>query len=653
MRLAKMGLLFAFSLIFSFGCGITTSATAGLSANPASLNFGAVSVNTAGTATVTLTNTGRQRITILQAVASLPEFVLAGPSLPASLSAGSSATFQVTFRPDSAKTFSGNLSFSLDRTSGGMKTIAVTGTGIASSSSPTPTSPGVALNPTSASFAVNVGSSQSQQVTVTSTGTATLNITQASVNGTGFSISGLALPLSLPPGQSSSFKVTFSPTAGGSDPGSVMLANNTASSPSEVALSGIATQPTSTSVTGVTLSPTNPSVQTGQTIQFTDTVQGTTSNTSVTWTASAGSITSSGLFTAPSTAGTVTVTATSTADSSKSASTNVTVTAPPTAPPTSAAPAPWFTMMSEMYGDAGATAQQRMSQGLLNGATFHPVLTASESQFLTGNTPPPAFAYFAIPAEANVSSCYSSSLDSNASTLLANYTLQLGSKVWRLGMPEFDQGGGCWATGRPSMAGLSDSQAYSTWTSFYLNTKQLSPYLSQTAQQRGYKWMTVSSFAFSTPYAFDMGADAALLERNEDEVSGITPGLAIIRGAAAQHGGKDWGIDLSTWRYWNNGPTVYSNGRLVTGWSTATFKRNMYITYMGGANILHNESADYTGGAVSGSVLNPLGQTVQAFYNFAITRHPNRGTPFIPMALMQEHYSGLEPKFGEWMQGNG
>jgi len=313
---------------------------------------------------------------------------------------------------------------------------------------------------------------------------------------------------------------------------------------------------------------------------------------------------------------------------------------------------PWFTMMSEMYGDAGATAQQRMGQGLLTGATFHPVLSAGESQFLTSNTPAPAFAYFAIPATANVSSCYPSSTDSNAATLLTSYTQQLGSKVWVLGMPEFDQGRGCWATGRPSMAGLSDSQAYSTWTGFYLNTKQLGPYLKQTAQQRGYKWMTVSSFAFSTPYAFDMGADAALLERNEDEVSGITPGLAILRGAAFQHGGKDWGIDFSTWRYWNNGATVYSNGRLVTGWSTATFKRNMYIAYMGGANIVHNEAADYTTGAVSGHSLNPLGETVQDFHNFAIARHPNRGTPFVPLALMQDHYSGLEPKFGEWMQGN-
>jgi hypothetical protein len=306
-------------------------------------------------------------------------------------------------------------------------------------------------------------------------------------------------------------------------------------------------------------------------------------------------------------------------------------------------------MMSELYGDAGATAQQRISQGLLNGATFHPVLTSSEQQFVVGNHAP--FAYFAVPAEANVQSCYPSSVDSSAGALLTSMTQQLGGQVWRLGMPEFDQGGGCWAAGRPSLSGMSDAQAYSTWMSFYLDTKQLRPYLSQTAQQRGYKWMSACSFAFSTQYAFDMGADAVLLERNEDEMSGITPGLAMIRGAAQQHGGKEWGIDFSTWRYWSNGPTVYSSGKLVTGWSTATFKRNMYISYMGGANLIHNEAADYTTGAASGSSLNPLGQTVQQFYDFAVTRHPNRGTPYVPMAVMQDHDSGLEPKFGEWMQG--
>jgi hypothetical protein len=73
---------------------------------------------------------------------------------------------------------------------------------------------------------------------------------------------------------------------------------------------------------------------------------------------------------------------------------------------------------------------------------------------------------------------------------------------------------------------------------------------------------------------------------------------------------------------------------------------------MGGANVVHDEAADYTAGAASGASLNPLGQTVQAFYDFAVRRHPNRGTPFVPMAVMEAHESGLEPKYGEWMQGN-
>lgn len=307
--------------------------------------------------------------------------------------------------------------------------------------------------------------------------------------------------------------------------------------------------------------------------------------------------------------------------------------------------------MEEMYGDAGSYAQSQMGQGLLNGATFHTPFTSGEQSFVVNNRAP--FAYFAIPDSAGVGSCYpSASDDANAGNILSSLT-QSGLNVWRLGMPEFDQGGGCWANGRPSMGGLSDAQAYSTWINYYLNTKGLSSYLSQSAAQRGYKWMSVSSYVFSVQYAFDLGVDAALLERNEDEMSGMTPGLAMIRGAAKQHGGKDWGIDFSTWRYWDNNATTYSSGKMVSGWSTSTFKRHYYMAYMGGANIIHNEAVDYYAGAASGSSLNPLGQTVQQFYGFAVTRHPNRGTPYVPAALMEEHTSGFEPKFGEWMQVNG
>ncbi len=76
----------------------------------------------------------------------------------------------------------------------------------------------------------------------------------------------------------------------------------------------------------VNVSPASATLSSNQTQQFTATVSGT-SNTGVTWSATAGSVTASGLYTAPAvTAQTsVTVTATSKADSTKSASTAVTV----------------------------------------------------------------------------------------------------------------------------------------------------------------------------------------------------------------------------------------------------------------------------------------------------------------------------------------
>jgi hypothetical protein len=77
----------------------------------------------------------------------------------------------------------------------------------------------------------------------------------------------------------------------------------------------------------VTVSPATATVNAGLTVQFTAAVANT-SNTAVTWTVSGGgAISSSGLYTAPSTppSGTVTVTATSQADTSAAASATVTV----------------------------------------------------------------------------------------------------------------------------------------------------------------------------------------------------------------------------------------------------------------------------------------------------------------------------------------
>ncbi len=75
----------------------------------------------------------------------------------------------------------------------------------------------------------------------------------------------------------------------------------------------------------VSISPTSASLLAGGTQQFTATVTGTT-NTAVTWSATAGTVSSSGLYTAPGTAGTYTVSATSVADKTRSAAATVNVT---------------------------------------------------------------------------------------------------------------------------------------------------------------------------------------------------------------------------------------------------------------------------------------------------------------------------------------
>lgn len=92
----------------------------------------------------------------------------------------------------------------------------------------------------------------------------------------------------------------------------------------------------------VSITPANPSVQTGNTQQFTATVANT-SNTAVTWqvnnvtggAAATGTISNSGLFTAPAAVpspATVTVKAISAADTAVTASVTVTITAPPPPP---------------------------------------------------------------------------------------------------------------------------------------------------------------------------------------------------------------------------------------------------------------------------------------------------------------------------------
>jgi hypothetical protein len=81
-------------------------------------------------------------------------------------------------------------------------------------------------------------------------------------------------------------------------------------------------------INSVAVSPATASVATSGTAQFSATVTGTNTNKSVTWKAALGTITSTGAYNAPASAGTDTVTATSVADTTKSGTATVTVAAP-------------------------------------------------------------------------------------------------------------------------------------------------------------------------------------------------------------------------------------------------------------------------------------------------------------------------------------
>jgi len=82
----------------------------------------------------------------------------------------------------------------------------------------------VSITPSSVDFgSVSVGNSKSQVVVVKNITKRRIGIYQASVSGTGYTISGISTPVSIQIGQSASFTVTFTPPSAATDSGTVSL----------------------------------------------------------------------------------------------------------------------------------------------------------------------------------------------------------------------------------------------------------------------------------------------------------------------------------------------------------------------------------------------------------------------------------------------
>ena len=206
----------------------------GLASTPSAVSFGSVVVGSSGSASVNLSNTGSASVTISGASATGAGFTMIGSPAGQTIQPGQSISFTAQFSPTAVGSASGSISISSNASNSPM-TIALAGLG---------TQPGLAASPTAVNFkGVVVGGSATASINLSNSGTAAVTVSQATVSGAGFTISGSPAGQTIQPGQSVSFTAQFSPTSVGSDSGSVSIASNAPNSPLTIALSGTGTQP--------------------------------------------------------------------------------------------------------------------------------------------------------------------------------------------------------------------------------------------------------------------------------------------------------------------------------------------------------------------------------------------------------------------------
>lgn len=208
--------VFAITLAIAFAAVLPAeAATQQLLCSPSSLKFGTLDVGQSEKQLVTLTNSGQNSVTVTASSVNDAQFSLSGLSLPANLAAGQSMTVTVVFTPTATGWTGGKITFASNATNSTLPLI-VAGTGV--------TSQALNSSPTSLSFGqVAVGSSAKLSVVLTNARNWNNTLTAFQTVGSGYSVSGPSLPVTLSPGQSITVNVTFTPQVAGLTGGSVFI----------------------------------------------------------------------------------------------------------------------------------------------------------------------------------------------------------------------------------------------------------------------------------------------------------------------------------------------------------------------------------------------------------------------------------------------
>ncbi len=191
------------------------AATPQLVCTPTGLRFGAIILGQAETLMVTVTNSGATSVTISGITVSNSEFTTSNLPLPLALPAGQSVDLSVTFAPTAMGWTAGTIKFS-SNASNPIFAVLVGGTGVSSEL--------VTASPSTVSFGqVAMGSSASVPVVLTNARSWNVTLTALQTTGSGFSMGGPQLPLTLAAGQSVTFDVSFAPQSAGTTGGSLFI----------------------------------------------------------------------------------------------------------------------------------------------------------------------------------------------------------------------------------------------------------------------------------------------------------------------------------------------------------------------------------------------------------------------------------------------
>ncbi len=216
---------------------VTVNAAIGiLTLNPTSLSFGSVTVGQSPVLLTTLTNTGNASLTITTDSISAGAFSWGGKGTcnDSTLAPGASCTYSAKFTPTAAGTQTGTIMI-YSTASDSTVTLPLSGIGT------TATVATLAVSPaTLALGSVVVGTSGTASGTLTAGGSS-VTVSAVSSNNSAFTVAGLALPVTIPAGNSAAFTVTFTPQTTGALTAALTFTSNAQSSTTLETLTGTGT----------------------------------------------------------------------------------------------------------------------------------------------------------------------------------------------------------------------------------------------------------------------------------------------------------------------------------------------------------------------------------------------------------------------------